>query len=1121
MRQSMARLCSVLALALCVSTGAAWGAGACDITTGGGTALQNASANLTAGNWCEFGGTGLNWSLIVNDGSGTTCRNYNAAENHLEYQASAYYDSIRNEIRWMGGPHTGCPPHYIYREDTHTWTRNNAMPCATEDCMRGHVYDQNAMDIVRGESYVRRPANRDVYKYDGSSWSSIQSLPDECYGVFEWALAMEYNEARDGLVLLSDGDGICFWDRATNVWARDLPSFNPPGSNHFQMEYNRQAELMWVIDGNGESGPAAHWKSDVSGTWTALATPQFYPYCCGSGGSIVQYDHTSGKFLVIKSATTFGSDNGDWWEYDIATDSWTDITDPGVPMQDGDIGDIESMSAGIDAYGTIMFLVAKGTGNAPVAYLYKHAALLITASSPVGAQPHDTGFRTMSVTTNSAATCKWDRVSGTQYAAMEDEFYSTGGTTHDQVVATVNGQTYNYYVRCNDGTSTSLQETISWSVTGADPTPTLPIGDCAGEDFTGRTDIVYCDGLETATFYSGQGWLDSGGDPYNEYTPNASDWDDVATVTSGCVSGGCISVTASGGNWSPLSVAWPFREAEIEPDEMYVRYYIKLDSSFSPIYTQAQGGKMPFGFADIRTGTNNPQSSQCGNGSYAGDGTDCWSARMDFRDCLGSGNAFICQANATTRFGTYWYYGSKWCSDGSVCSTDADCSAGTCDLYSRNFGNTFWDNEPWGQIYTSGDCNTDIANMGDCGTGNVEPGLLNDQWYRIEQYIKMNTVGVANGEYRGWIDGVLAYEKTNMVWRIEGHDNLHVRVLWANHHFGGENGTEISGKIYLDQLVAATDAQIGAVAVSGFCGDGTQDIGEECDDGVALNGTIDSCCTAPVGGVGGCTFQVVTTACADDGNVCTTDECTGSSSVCDHSPIPACAVCGNETIESGEQCEKVGGVFNECCGGDCLFIGTVTAPFPACTSDSNICTDDVCVGGPTGSDLCQNIPNTDPCPDGLFCTENETCSGGTCVTQPLDCADAIDCTIDACTEVAGGSCTHTGSDLLCDDGLYCTGTETCSVSLGCQTGDTVTCDDGNVCTDDACSEALGSCTFLWDPGNGPTCVGIQGSGTFSVGIAMSMLNGEIPIEPGYFSDPREVYDTPGMLVLCAPDLECR
>jgi len=76
----------------------------------------------------------------------------------------------------------------------------------------------------------------------------------------------------------------------------------------------------------------------------------------------------------------------------------------------------------------------------------------------------------------------------------------------------------------------------------------------------------------------------------------------------------------------------------------------------------------------------------------------------------------------------------------------------------------------------------------------------------------MNTPGVADGIIRGWIDGVLSYEKTNMIFRIPGNDNLHVRTVWLNVYKGGVLGNLSSSEVYLDQMVLATDAPIGPLS---------------------------------------------------------------------------------------------------------------------------------------------------------------------------------------------------------------------------------------------------------------------------------------------------------------------
>src|SRR5213592_658948 len=155
------------------------------------------------------------------------------------------------------------------------------------------------------------------------------------------------------------------------------------------------------------------------------------------------------------------------------------------------------------------------------------------------------------------------------------------------------------------------------------------------------------------------------------------------------------------------------------------------------------------------------------------------------------------------------------------------------------------------------------------------------------------------------------------------------------------------------------------------CGDGVVDSPESCDDG-ANNGTAGSCCTTT------CTFKTSGTACTDDGNVCTTDLCNGSSSVCQHAP-------GN----SGTTCR---GAVNECdlleaCTGSSSTCpaDVVKTAGTACTDDGNVCTTDQC-NGSVASPLCVHNPGnagTTCRATAGACDVAETCTG-TSSTCPSD-----------------------------------------------------------------------------------------------------------------------------------------
>lgn len=326
-----------------------------------------------------------------------------------------------------------------------------------------------------------------------------------------------------------------------------------------------------------------------------------------------------------------------------------------------------------------------------------------------------------------------------------------------------------------------------------------PVGNCASEtSLSGRGDIVFCEPWESTNWWQ-NGYLKVA----STSRPVAAAADDVANasiVSAGCVSGSCLRVDMKQYQSGALAIHWPLKAAGLAPEELHLRYYLKLGENFDPRLCSpdgsgaGSGGKFP-GLADVRT----YPEEQCGNGGAFSDGKFCWSGRLKYRDCFGSGNADICSAdvngkNATTRLGWYWYLPPATGSTNQVMGA--------------------FDNQSWGSA--DAPCSSprglgsDGSDASSCGKGAA--GLVNGQWYLVELYVKMNTPGQANGISRAWINGVLKYEKTNVEYRVVGHDNLHVRTIWLNVHAGGEFvGPCSSTYVMLDQLVAATGGRIGAV----------------------------------------------------------------------------------------------------------------------------------------------------------------------------------------------------------------------------------------------------------------------------------------------------------------------
>lgn len=317
--------------------------------------------------------------------------------------------------------------------------------------------------------------------------------------------------------------------------------------------------------------------------------------------------------------------------------------------------------------------------------------------------------------------------------------------------------------------------------------PRMRLGDCQSEKLLSkREDVVFCEPWDSADWWKNNGWLRdpivSDPRPMTENTGKHT-----RIVREGCMSGQCLEVTMEEGKTGALSAYWPLVNANLAPERLFMRYYLKLGDDWdvnmcrSNGETAGAGGKFP-GLADVRTWAD--PGGQCGNGGASGDGINCWSMRLNFSDCKSA----ICETKpaAATRLGSYMYYALQKGATGQV---------------------GFWD-EAW-KPARHGECESDPGSLY-CGQGTG--GIFErGQWYQIEVQVDMNTPGKADGVIRGWIDGELSYEKTNIVLRNEGHDFLHNRLAWFNIFKGGTNGNCKTSKVYLDQMVLALDNPIGGL----------------------------------------------------------------------------------------------------------------------------------------------------------------------------------------------------------------------------------------------------------------------------------------------------------------------
>jgi len=204
----------------------------------------------------------------------------------------------------------------------------------------------------------------------------------------------------------------------------------------------------------------------------------------------------------------------------------------------------------------------------------------------------------------------------------------------------------------------------------------------------------------------------------------------------------------------------------------------------------------------------------------------------------------------------------------------------------------------------------------------------------------------------------------------------------------------------------------------------------------------------------------------DNGLWCDGDEYCDKLNDCQVTAKPECVdgkSCSEDTCSEG--ISKSDGV------GECVFDtdGCECLTDDYC-DDDNDCTDDKCDDG-----VCTNVPDDlNTCDDGYFCTINDRCQQGECVTNPRDFDDNVGCTHDSCDDDID-EIVHVKDDNKCDDGLFCNGAEICE-STGCVKGIVPGKEDNVECKIDECNEDTDTLSYTLDDSvclNGLWCDGTE------------------------------------------------
>lgn len=228
-----------------------------------------------------------------------------------------------------------------------------------------------------------------------------------------------------------------------------------------------------------------------------------------------------------------------------------------------------------------------------------------------------------------------------------------------------------------------------------------------------------------------------------------------------------------------------------EPDAIYMRVYARIGSNFD-----SEAGKFPFGFDGTylqraylnyngQSLATNPVTGRkwirpdapasAGNGGATSNGKNGWSARGGFT--------------------------AEECDTGGNCATSSTSNPLIASGYRGLHYYAYWADQP-------------DAKGSDFNWRNGLLGIIpKNKWVAIDQYMKLNTVntdgsGNKDGILRAWIDGRLAFEKTdfrvrNWPGNPVGANNIKFDSVWLNLYHGGLRAAKSPMTVYLSDLVVA------------------------------------------------------------------------------------------------------------------------------------------------------------------------------------------------------------------------------------------------------------------------------------------------------------------------------
>lgn len=332
------------------------------IVAASSSSLLTLIQGMSSGTWATWSGGVLSASITNPSNDDPVTSN----------SLNCHWDPVNKRMQFYGKGHGSLYQSLMldFSDSTNTWINTNPPPSASGLANGAfHQFNGETMDPVTGDLYFWKFGNVAYRRVAGqTSWSSLGNPSQGDHAQLAGAAFNRYSGAS-GALYVGSLYGIDKWDRTNQTWSQISNGSGLTLGNHCCGFFDEASQAAYFCGGDS----TANVKIATNGTCTqknALPVVVDNQTSSNNVGCIVDgyvsaYAPTSGivrKPMIIKPG-------GNMWEYNSASDSWSQIA--GVTAPDSTVTNNALFCGYVSTYDCVVMFRQTDAGGGATASVYK------------------------------------------------------------------------------------------------------------------------------------------------------------------------------------------------------------------------------------------------------------------------------------------------------------------------------------------------------------------------------------------------------------------------------------------------------------------------------------------------------------------------------------------------------------------------------------------------------------------------------------------------------------------------------------------------------------------------------------------------------------------------------